>query len=61
MNKAYNEKHIFKMEKRMKHEHQNIIGEKCVKDDNNILAFDEESKRITWKNHYDKLLNTEFQ
>ena len=44
----------------MKNENQDIVGEKCVKDDDGNLAFDEKSKLAAWKCRYEKLLNVEF-
>ena len=44
----------------MKNQNQDIVGEKCVKDDAGDLAFDNESKLAAWKSHYEKLLNVEF-
>ena len=39
---------------------QDIIGDKCVIDDNGKLAITDAEKRIAWKQHYEKLLNIEF-
>ena len=44
----------------MKNENQDIVGEKCIKDDDDNLAFDDKSKLAAWKCHYEKLLNVEF-
>ena len=51
---------IFKEARKMKDENQDIVGDKCIKDDNDNLAFDDKSKLDAWKCHYDKLLNVEF-
>ena len=51
---------IFKEARRMKNENQDIVGEKCTKDDDDNLAFDDKSKLAAWKCHYEKLLNVEF-
>ena len=51
---------IFKMARRMKNESQDIIGEKCVRDDNGVPVFDDASKCAAWKSHYENLLNVEF-
>ena len=51
---------IFKEARRMKNENQDIVGEKCIKDDDGNLAFDDKSKLAAWKCHYEKLLNVEF-
>jgi len=44
----------------MKDENQGIIGDKCIKDDNGNMAFDDKSKLDAWKCHHEKLLNVEF-
>ena len=35
---------IFKEARRMKNENQDIVGEKCIKDNDGNLAFDDKSK-----------------
>jgi hypothetical protein len=52
--------YIFKLAKRLKGENQDIIGEKCVKDDNGNLTLSDQDKLNAWKSHYQKLLNEEF-
>ena len=44
----------------MKNENQDIVGEKCIKDNHGNLAFDDKSKFAAWRCHYEKLLNVEF-
>ena len=44
----------------MKQKHKDIAGEKCIRDDNGVLAFNEEKKKKAWKQHYQRLLNVEF-
>ena len=51
---------IFKMARRMKDANCDVVGEKCIKDCNGALAFDEASKLRVWRDHYEKLLNVEF-
>ena len=51
---------ILKEARRMKIYNQDIVGEKCIKDDDGNLAFDDKSKLSAWKCHYEKLLNFEF-
>ena len=51
---------IFKEARRMKNEYQDIVGEKCIKDDDGNLAFDDKSKLAAWKCQYEKLPNVEF-
>ena len=52
--------HIYCIAKQMKQENKNIVGEKCIRDDNGVLAFNEEEKKEVWKQHYQRLLNVEF-
>ena len=44
----------------MKNENQDIVTEKCIKDDDDNQAFDDKSKLAAWICHYEKLLNVEF-
>ena len=32
----------------------------CVKDDAGNLSFDNEAKKVAWKQHYERILNEEF-
>ena len=52
---------IFRIAKQMRQQNQDVIGEKCIKDDNNNMAFDDETKKVAWKQHYERLLNVEFE
>ena len=45
--------------KQMKQENKDIVGEKCIRNDNDVLAFNEEDKKKAWKQHYERLLNGE--
>ena len=51
---------IFKIARRMKQDNLDIVGEKCVRDDNGHLALSLDDKLKAWQSHYDKLLNEEF-
>ena len=44
----------------MKQENKDIVGKKCIQDDNSVLAFNEEGKKKAWKQHHESLLNVEF-
>ena len=44
----------------MKQENKDIAGKKCIRDDNDVLAFNEEDKKKEWKQHHKRLLNGEF-
>ena len=51
---------IYRIAKQMKQENKDIIGEKCIRDDDGVLAFNIEDKKKAWKQHYERLLNVEF-
>ena len=42
------------------YDNQDVVGDKCVKDDSGNLSFDNEAKKVAWKQHYERLLNEEF-
>ena len=44
----------------MKRGSQDVVGEKCVLNDNDKLSFDTNAKNVAWKEFYDQLLNQEF-
>ena len=51
---------IFKIAKQLRKDNQYVVGDKCVKDDSGNLSFDNEAKKVAWKQHYERLLNEEF-
>ena len=51
---------IFKIAKQLRKDNQDVVGDKCVKDDSGNLSFDNEAKKVAWKQHYERLLNEEF-
>jgi hypothetical protein len=51
---------IFKMARNMKENNRDVIGDKCVRDDDGNLAFSDAEKLKAWKQHYSRLLNVEF-
>ena len=50
---------IFRVAKQMSTENQDVIGEKCIRGDDGNLSLDNISKDLAWKQHYERLLNTE--
>lgn len=50
---------MFEIAKRMVKTNQDAIGEQCTRSDDGVLTVSDEYKNILWKNHYEKLLNTE--
>ena len=51
---------IFKIAKQLRKDNQDVVGDKCVKDDSGNLSFHNEAKKVAWKQHYERLLNEEF-
>ena len=51
---------IFRIAKQMKKDNQDVVGDKCIKDDTGNLSLTTESKKAAWKQHYERLLNEEF-
>lgn len=47
--------------KQMAKTNQNIVGEKFVWNDLGELAFDDHTKKVAGKGHYNRLLNEEFE
>ena len=52
--------HVFRLARKMRSESQDIIGEKCIRNDDGRIAYNENEKLDFWKNHYETLLNAEF-
>ena len=52
---------IFKLAKRMKHENEDIVGDKCVKNDEGCLTYNDSAKLKAWKSHYERQVNVEFE
>ena len=44
----------------MRSDDQDVVGDKCVKDNSGNLSIDNEAKKVAWKQHYERLLNEEF-
>jgi hypothetical protein len=51
---------IFKVAKQMRRENQDVLGEKCIIDDEDQLTLDDKAKHRAWQQHYESLLNIEF-
>ena len=51
---------MFRLAKQMKRENQDVVGEKCVLNDDGEMAFSDDSKKGAWHQHYERLLNVEF-
>ena len=53
--------YVFKSARKLNRENQDIVGDKCVKDDEGNIAYDDEAKLEAWRQHYQRLLNVEFE
>ena len=54
-------KNVFKMAKQIKAENSDIIGDPCIINNKGEMAFSDSEKLEAWKEHYETLLNTEFE
>jgi len=52
---------VFKLAKQMDRSKQDVMGEKCVKNDVGVLSLSQEEKMKTWVEHYARLLNVELK
>ena len=52
---------IFKLAKQMDKTNQDVVGEKCVRNDAGELSLSDEEKMMAWVEHYTRLLNVEFE
>ena len=43
----------------MQKTNQDLVGEKCIKNDAGELSITDEAKKHAWKEHYERLLNVE--
>ena len=60
-NIAPNDTGIFKLAKQMDKTNQDVVGEKCVRNDAGELSLSDEEKMKAWVEHYARLLNLEFE
>ena len=56
-----NDTGIFKLAKQMDKTNQDVVGEKCVRNDAGELSLSDEEKMKAWVEHYARLLNVEFE
>ena len=61
LNIATNDTGIFKLAKQMDKTNQDVIGEKCVRNDAGELSLSDEEKMKALVEHYAILLNVEFE
>ena len=55
-----NRTEVFKISKHMCAANPDVIGENCVENDKGDLAVTEHEKLLAWQEHYERLLNEEF-
>ena len=60
-NIAPNDTGIFKLAKQMDKTNQDVVGEKCVRNDAGELSLSDEEKMKAWVEHYARLMNVEFE
>ena len=51
---------IFRLANQMKKENVDVVGDKPVKNDAGEMSLSEEAKQNAWAEHYERLLNVEF-
>lgn len=52
-----NRAEIFNIAKQMTATNQEVVGEKCKKNDEEVLAAGDQGKQLAWKEQYHRLLN----
>ena len=55
-----NSTEVFRLSNQMRGENQDIVRDKPIRNDAGEMCLDEESKRMAWKEHYERLANVEF-
>ena len=51
---------LFRIAKQMISVNRDVVGDKCVKNDEGVLATSDKGKLKAWQEHYERLLNEEF-
>ena len=52
---------VFRLAKQMDRTNQDVVGEKCVRNEAGELSLSDEDKMKAWVEHYARLLNVEFE
>ena len=60
-NISHNDGSVFKLAKQIDMSNQDVVGEKCVKNDAGELSLSEDERMKAWVEHYARLLNVEFE
>ena len=51
---------ILKVLKPVRSDNQDVVADKCLKDDSGNISIGNKAKKVAWKQHYERLLNEEF-
>ena len=51
---------LFRIARQMKQDNQDVVGEKCVLNDEGAMTFSDSARKKAWHQHYETLLNVEF-
>ena len=51
---------VFRIASQMRKTNQDVVGDKCIRNDDGELSVSDDAKKQTWKEHYERLLNVEF-
>ena len=51
---------IYRIARQMDRTNQDIVGEKCIRNDSGNMALSDDDKMKAWAEHYSRLLNVEF-
>ena len=60
-NISQNDRSIFKVAKQMDRTNQDVVGEKCVRNDTGELSLSDDDKMKAWVEHYSRLLKVELE
>ena len=52
-----NKENIFRVAKQMRTDNPDVIVEKYIQSDDGNFSLDDASKKLAWKQHYERLLN----
>ena len=52
---------VFKIAEQMTAINQDIVGDKCVRNDRGDVPTSDYGKLLAWKEHYQRLLNEEYE
>ena len=59
LNTGEGQKSVFKIAKQMANERQDVVGVKCLKDENGRIVVKPEMLKKRWRDYIERLLNVE--